>query len=111
MSADRERSLHRLEREHGNLRAALDHLLSADETTAEACRMAVALTPFWHDHGHLVEGRRWLAAARQRAGNADRDLEASVMLAAARLAYEDDDVDEAVALAESALCSLDQTGD
>jgi predicted ATPase/DNA-binding CsgD family transcriptional regulator len=64
---DHEGRLARLAEEHDNLRAALDACLNLDTVDAdERCtgaRIAVALVLFWHHHGHLQEGRRWLGAA------------------------------------------------
>jgi predicted ATPase/class 3 adenylate cyclase len=54
--------LDRLEREHDNLRAALDRLGAAAETQL-ALRLAGALGRFWYQRGHLAEGRRRLGAA------------------------------------------------
>lgn len=51
--------LDRLERDHDNLRAALQHLLSSGEV-ATAARMGVALRRFWEVHGHFNEGVSWL---------------------------------------------------
>ncbi len=69
-------SLDRLEAELDNLRAALSWSLgpSAGEPSAgEAAvsqhqvafglRLAEALAPFWYQHGHATEGRRWLEDA------------------------------------------------
>ncbi len=51
----------RLEREHDNLRAALDwsttHAIEDDES---ALRLAVTLWRFWKERGHLEEGSTWL---------------------------------------------------
>jgi predicted ATPase/class 3 adenylate cyclase len=54
--------LDRLEREHDNLRAALDQLGASRETQG-ALRLAGALSEFWGMRGHLVEGRRRLESA------------------------------------------------
>ncbi|HEX2028183.1 MAG TPA: adenylate/guanylate cyclase domain-containing protein [Nitriliruptorales bacterium] len=60
--ADRRRCLDRLEREHGNFRAALSWALQRGET-ATALRLAAALWRLWQMRGHLVEGRRWVERA------------------------------------------------
>ena len=52
--------LDRLEREHANLRAALHWTLATAEAET-AGRIGAALWRFWWLHGHLVEGRAWLA--------------------------------------------------
>jgi predicted ATPase len=54
--------LDRLQREHDNLRAALDHLEATGETQL-ALQMTGALAEFWFQKGHLTEGRRRIESA------------------------------------------------
>lgn len=49
----------RLEREQGNLRAALTWAQETSEWEI-ALRLAAALSPFWETHAHFAEGLRWL---------------------------------------------------
>ncbi|HMQ29989.1 MAG TPA: helix-turn-helix domain-containing protein [Chloroflexaceae bacterium] len=53
-----------LEREHGNLRVALEWAFSPEGDLVVAARLAGALRFFWRRQGHWTEGRRWLAQAR-----------------------------------------------
>ncbi len=58
-SAERENWVHRLEREHDNIRAALSWSVERKEA-ATALRLGGALWRFWLLQGHLSEGRQWL---------------------------------------------------
>jgi predicted ATPase len=53
--------LARLELEHNNLRAALAWSTTADGAAETGLHLVAALWPFWLVHGHLCEGRAWLA--------------------------------------------------
>lgn len=60
--------LTRLEQEHDNIRAALQWALDHDQNDI-AVRLTAAVWRFWHVHGHVIEGRRWLdAVAARRSG-------------------------------------------
>ncbi len=61
-SAERENWVHRLEREHDNIRAALSWSVERKEA-ATALRLGGALWRFWLLQGHLSEGRQWLEKA------------------------------------------------
>jgi tetratricopeptide (TPR) repeat protein len=52
----------RLEREHDNIRVALDHLEASRDTQA-TLRLAGAVSRFWYMKSHLTEGRRRLESA------------------------------------------------
>jgi predicted ATPase/DNA-binding XRE family transcriptional regulator len=56
---DQQSALERLEREHDNIRAALDWL-HASEDAERGLRLAGSLAGFWQVHGHLSEGRTQL---------------------------------------------------
>jgi predicted ATPase/class 3 adenylate cyclase len=70
-------SLDRLEAEHDNVRAALTwsletraaDLASDHERLAIGLRLVQALAPFWYQHGHAAEGRRWLQQAIELASD------------------------------------------
>ncbi len=62
-------SLDRLEAEHENLRAVLSWCLEEPagpldiERAGLGLRLVQAIAPFWYDHGHASEGRRWMELA------------------------------------------------
>jgi predicted ATPase/class 3 adenylate cyclase len=64
-------ALDQLETEHDNLRGALAWSLDRgaapqpddDERAVNGLRLVAALAYFWYEHGHAVEGRRWLQQA------------------------------------------------
>jgi len=89
-----------LEREHDNIRAALDWLKAADQ--GRYLRLAGALGWFWHVHSHLSEGRRRLADALTgtSGGGADR---ARAVAAAGELAAWQGDLPAAERLTEEAV--------
>ena len=66
--------LDKLEREHGNLRAALAWSLRQGGNVEIALRLGAALWRFWWVRGYLSEGREWLAQALAQ----DRSAPASI---------------------------------
>jgi predicted ATPase len=66
-SAEREQWVHRLEKEHDNLRAVLSWSIERKEA-ATAVRLGGALWRFWLLQGHLSEGRKFLEKALAMAG-------------------------------------------
>jgi predicted ATPase/class 3 adenylate cyclase len=92
-----------LEREHDNLRAALDSLAASSENQF-ALRLAGALWKFWSMRGHLAEGRRRLEEAL-RTDDAPTAARAKALNGASAMALEGGDtamarlrVEEALAL-------------
>jgi predicted ATPase len=79
--------LDRLERDHGNLRAALNWTIR-DRERAIALRLSTALWRFWQMRGHLQEGRRRIEAALPLCAPDDRsELRARALQAAGGIAY------------------------
>lgn len=109
--------LDRLEREHDNLRAALEWSLAhmearGDEaSTTLAVRLGIALRRFWLVHAHVQEGREFLERALAARANISLALRAQALLAAANLIIAMNDYARAEALAQEALALCRQLGD
>jgi len=99
----------RLEREHDNLRAAVD-LLLADHDTEAAQRLCGALWFHWLFSGRLAEGRWWLDRTL-RLGPAPTQARAKALVADAFLAGVEGDLDEAAAAGTEALRLAETFGD
>lgn len=97
-----------LEREHDNLRAALDHYLESDP--ARALRMANRLTGFWSIRGYFTEGRRRLADLRQHATDGEPDF-TDALIGEAWLATDQGDRATALPRLDEALAAARATGD
>jgi non-specific serine/threonine protein kinase len=78
--------LGRLEAEHDNLRLALATWHREDPERFLA--LAAALAVFWSSQGHLVEGRRWLAAALERGADAPPELRIKAMYQSSTMALQ-----------------------
>jgi predicted ATPase/class 3 adenylate cyclase len=92
--------LDQLEREHDNLRAALEWSLVHEPETG--LRLASALVRFWARRTHLQEGRRWIdrTLALTAVSTASR---AQILLAASTLANESGDYNDSLGWLEEAL--------
>jgi predicted ATPase/DNA-binding SARP family transcriptional activator len=101
--------LDRLEREHDNVRAALDRVGSAAEDD-RSLRLAGALWRFWYLKGHLTEGRRRLEDVL---ANDERPTpaRAKALLGAAVMAVNVGDTAAAVRRAEEAVALSSRLGD
>jgi predicted ATPase/DNA-binding SARP family transcriptional activator len=86
--------LDRIELEHDNLRAALDHLHD-EEDAARELRLASALQYFWVVRGHHSEGRDRLEQALSRKRPIDPHLLAKALASAGRIAYRQGDFEHA----------------
>jgi non-specific serine/threonine protein kinase len=99
----------RLEREHDNLRAALDFLESSRETQL-VLRLAGGLSDFWHLRGYLAEGARRLEAALG-ADQRPTPARAKALNSAATGAIFSGDAGMGRSRAEEALCLHRRLGD
>lgn len=80
--------LNRLEREHDNLRAALDWSRTSEDRARLGLRLAGSLGAFWDSRGYLREGRERLSEALARVPASERTAErAKALYAAGELAY------------------------
>ena len=102
--------LSRLEREHDNLRAALEWACGAGEREL-LLRLAGALWIFWHTHGHQREGRHWLAAALHDSDDLPPALRARALYGMGWLAYDQGDYEQAAGYHQEGLARFRQIGD
>jgi predicted ATPase/Tfp pilus assembly protein PilF len=104
--------LNRMERENGNLRAALDWCFEEEDRIDQAVRMAAAMQWLWVIRGFLREGRERLEAiAARAAGLAPTTTLASVVQGAGNACYRLDDFEAARAHYERALEIRERIGD
>jgi tetratricopeptide (TPR) repeat protein len=96
--------LERLEKENGNLRAAMSGALETDDAET-AARLGWALWLFWRFRGHQHEGRRWMEVLLKR--DVPAPLRPRVVHAAMSMAYMQGDY-EAVAQYSPELLNLSQ---
>jgi non-specific serine/threonine protein kinase len=110
--------LEQMHSEQGNLRAALDWSLDEDAEQPDGARaelglrLAVALFWFWHTHGYLTEGRRYLQRALPGRGDPTTTrLRARALQGVGTLANSQGDHGAAKALTEEGLALYRELGD
>ena len=103
--------LARLETEHDNLRAALQWCVDSGDGEA-GVRMGGSLWRLWSEHGHLREGREWLAKLVILPGASARTkARAHALNGAGNLAYAQGDLAAARAFLEEALAIRQERDD
>ena len=106
--------LERLEREHDNLRAAMQWSLEQGEDKhfrEMALRLGGALRLFWMIRGHLSEGKGFLEQALTTRREIVASVRAKALNAAASLAVYMDECDRAESLCEESLTLCRKLGD
>src|SRR5437763_8932910 len=106
--------LERLEREHDNLRAALQWGLVPDEDGHRremALRLGGALRQFWIVHGHLSEGRNFLERALVESKGVPASVQVKALVTAANLANHQSDNDRTEAHAQKSRALYQELGD
>ena len=101
--------LERLEKEDGNLRAALSWAISADEMVMAAW-MSFALWMFWWTRNRQPEGRRWLETILQKRDELPPWLRRRALVATEAMAFGQGDVEAVVRYAGEQLESSRQDG-
>ena len=111
LGSERKAQLDRLERDHDNLRAALDWCISGPRTEL-ALRLASAMWRFWQMRGHLHEGRSRIEAVLDLPG-VDKHPAAHrrALEAAGGIAYWQADMHAAQAWYDDCLVLTRATGD
>ena len=94
--------LDRLDAEHANVRASLEHLLASGDADG-ALRLSGAIWMYWQTRGHWTEGRRALTAALALGGGLKPERLVNSLWGGAILALWQGDIDEGERLASRIL--------
>ena len=103
--------LPRLDREHDDLRAALDWCLDQPGEGRSGLRIAAGLWRYWEIRGHLTEGRGWLERMVEAVGGDVSPLLANALTGAGSLAFMQGDFRAASTFHEASLALHRQIGD
>ena len=99
----------RLEEEHDNIRADLSWALKGADPEL-GLRLAGAIWWFWHRHGHLSEGLRWLERALARGDGTSAMVRAKALAGIGWLAYGQGDLGRMRKSATEGLSLSDEAG-
>ena len=100
----------RLDAEHANFVAALDHLAN-DDRGEGLLEFTVALTRFWYVRGHLIEARQALERALAASPSAPTLLRRRGLTATASIALLQGDYGVATRFAEASLMAARESGE
>lgn len=103
--------LRRLDREHDDLRAALEWCLDQPGEGRSGLRIAAGLWRYWEIRGHITEGRGWLERMLQAIGEDVSALRADALTGAANLAFMQGDFRAASTFQAASLAIHRQIGD
>ena len=111
VSADLIAWLDRLDREHDNIRTALEWAAGPDQSE-HLLRMVTSLTLFYEYRGHLGSGGRWFSRALAAVEDAEPTVvHARALWGAAHVAVYGDDLETAAQRAPEALAMAEAVGD
>jgi predicted ATPase/transcriptional regulator with XRE-family HTH domain len=99
-----------LEREHDNLRTALQWLVDTGDAEA-TLRLAGSIWRFWQRHGDIREGRQWLESALSVAGTVPAGVRGKAIWGASWLAYHQGDYTRTRDLSNQYLALAREQGD
>ena len=103
--------LRRLDREHEDIRAALEWCLDQPGESRAGLRIASGLWRYWEIRGNLTEGRGWLERMLDALGNDVSALRADGLTGAANLAFMQGDFQAASAFHAASLALHRELGD
>jgi non-specific serine/threonine protein kinase len=103
--------LDQLERDHDNLRAALEGSEANKDGAEAGLRLVGALNWFWFLHGHFREAQGWLERALARSADAPRSALPTAFIGAARFAFYRNEYEVAATLGEKSLALSREIGD
>jgi predicted ATPase/class 3 adenylate cyclase len=103
--------LTRLDREHDDLRAALEWCLDQPGEGRSGLAMAAGLWRYWEIRGHLTEGRGWLERMVEAVGAEVPALRANALTGAGNLAFMQGDFRAASNFHEASLALHREAGD